>query len=560
VSLWVQSARGSDNSVDERVCRVRPISLHQSEDSCLESANGLLACAPSQRNGARSLLQVATRRAQPLPGTKVAELSLSHRVEGASNATHKPTHSQPQSHVGGGPSIPVAAGALYDLPFSEPHLANKEHDHISAGVTLSLHQVPEASNVQPLPKHLTIRAIRMILGTVAVLMMVCSLGCFATSFRREEQGLLTVGDPMSYNAESLLKWRICFDHVGTIWENSTLWCMVRRLSAVSLGTALLELVIVPDPSSLDPMRFSDLGRSLNMFVGLLVSFFLASSAGRWFSGINGFLTLFEAIRQLQLQLHSLGAPKEKVNLAMRYGVLSAWMIEKSIDDMEGNDEKEAVDLWTELEAKSGSTLYVLPEERALLEDSHDPACHFWMLVASLLGRMAQDGDIPCMSSPTYGRIVSLAQDAQDAMKAVREVGQVKMPYVYTHTLAVIVHLNNLLCALSFGLTLGACMGSVMAHTDGGLHFHSGEPHPHHLLVQDVQDVMVQFFQCFLSPVLCMAFLEIGVSLSTPLSGKQARIPAKRLFDELLEDLENGNKIAASPPLWKKPSFKVPQTD
>jgi len=525
VSLLVRRACGIDNSSIVGVHKASAISMQQGDDTSVDGLSGLQGCAAlPQGPGAHILLQVASSPVSPLAAPNATGISVSGPEERTENVTHEPSNSQPQ--------LPAAAALDYrQTPTSHAYLKSA-------------------------PTKLPPYVITLLLITISIGLLLLAMICCASSFRYDFKGMAAVEDPISYNAEGLLRWRICLEYVGTIWENGTLWSMVRRLTAVSIGTAFLELMLVPDPSSLDPMRFSDMGRCLNMFVALLVGFFLASSANRWFSGVNGFLSLFEAILQLQMQLHSLGAPEEKIDLAMRYGVLSAWVLMKSLESVWSNP----ADVWQELENSTDPRMYIRPEERALLEPSHDPACHFWMLVASLIGRMSQDGEIPAMNSPTYGRIVALAQYAQDSMKEVRQVGQVQMPYVYTHTLAVIVHLNNFLCAVSLGLTMGACIGSILVHIDGGLHFYSKEPEPDHILVQDYQDILIQFFQCFMSPVLFMAFLEIGVSLSTPLSGKQARIPAKRLFNDLLEDLSTGNRIAANPPLWKKPYFRVTGTE
>ena len=50
-----------------------------------------------------------------------------------------------------------------------------------------------------------------------------------------------------------------------------------------------------------------------------------------------------------------------------------------------------------------------------LQDVQDPCPHLWLWIASFMGRLASDGEIPPMASPTYGRIVALANDAQNAL-------------------------------------------------------------------------------------------------------------------------------------------------
>jgi hypothetical protein len=43
----------------------------------------------------------------------------------------------------------------------------------------------------------------------------------------------------------------------------------------------------------------------------------------------------------------------------------------------------------------------------------------------------------------------LANDAQVALKEVRMCGEVKIPYLYTHTLSAVVHLNLFECCTFF---------------------------------------------------------------------------------------------------------------
>merc|ERR1740117_2665868 len=88
-----------------------------------------------------------------------------------------------------------------------------------------------------------------------------------------------------------------------------------------------------------------------------------------------------------------------------------------------------------------------------------------MWVTSLVGRMAQDGSIPPMPSPTYGRIMGLAQSAHGGIRQVRSCTNVQAPYIYVHMLAVVVHINNLLNAISFGLILGTSWGTSLAYVN-----------------------------------------------------------------------------------------------
>lgn len=56
-----------------------------------------------------------------------------------------------------------------------------------------------------------------------------------------------------------------------------------------------------------------------------------------------------------------------------------------------------------------------------LKKMADPAIQIWVWVASFLGSLAQEGEIPPMASPIYGRLLQIVKSAQDAMKQIRAV-------------------------------------------------------------------------------------------------------------------------------------------
>merc|ERR1719497_275674 len=96
-------------------------------------------------------------------------------------------------------------------------------------------------------------------------------------------------------------------------------------------------------------------------------------------------------------------------------------------------------------------------ERPMLLRQKESYALLWTWVASLIGRMSQDGEIPPMASPTYGRILSIVQEAYGSIRDVRALHLIKAPFVYVHTLAILVHVNNILNAIGFGLVLGIAL-------------------------------------------------------------------------------------------------------
>merc|ERR1719411_1290616 len=83
-------------------------------------------------------------------------------------------------------------------------------------------------------------------------------------------------------------------------------------------------------------KFEKLGTFLNVFVGLLLGFFLSSSMNRWYRCVSAFLELLDAVRSMQMQMTALGVAPERTNMLSRYGLLSAWLLHLSLN-MDLND-------------------------------------------------------------------------------------------------------------------------------------------------------------------------------------------------------------------------------
>lgn len=265
-----------------------------------------------------------------------------------------------------------------------------------------------------------------------------------------------------------------------------------------------------------------------------------------------------------MQLHTLGVKKERIDIVMRYGVLSAKFLvhELRIRQMTPEKQKEATDaLWRHLESGPSQYTTLLPEERKILEPIVDRAGQMWIWVGSLVGRMAMDGDVPPMASPTYGRIMGLAQSAQEGLRQVRTSIIVQMPFVYVHTLACLVHLNCILLVITLGLALGVTSHGIRQY----VHHYYYEEHPDPTirvipLTAQLQSLIVETLKGIIGPLLFQAFLEIAISVVSPFSDADAAIPVHRLTCSLETDLKQSFILADNPPHWEKPIFKQPKKE
>jgi len=163
-----------------------------------------------------------------------------------------------------------------------------------------------------------------------------------------------------------------------------------------------------------------------------------------------------------------------------------------------------------------------------------------------------------MPSPTFGSLVADCQTAQDSLRSVENEVSVQTPFIYVHTLAIVVHCNNILAAITFGLTLGASLGVVLAQ--GGVHWYvvTVEHTSEKPLAKVIENIIISVITCFVGPLLFQAFLLIGFSISAPFQMSEASIPTDTLLDRLENTLLEGSEVARNlPGGWEPPSFRPP---
>jgi hypothetical protein len=385
-----------------------------------------------------------------------------------------------------------------------------------------------------------------------------------------------VVDSMTYKADVLTSWSSLFQLQGvkTAFDSPTVWQTMGRLLLLSIVCALFLLIALPNPSKLQTSKFQKIAVFLRVFVGLLLGFFLSTSVNRWFECTQGFLELYDAIRCLQVHLLALGVPEEHREKVMRYATVSGWLLGMTLQiealPCEQDKEHAAEDMYDSLrsdveiasERESDSEhmahmahrFNVLDhEEIEIIKKMGDPASMMWIWVASLIGRMAMDGWIPPMQSPTYGFIMVVVEKAQSAIRSVRQSVLVQAPFIYVHLLASLVHVNNIVNAISFGIVLGSCVGTSLQFrgASGMYSSDSGETD----LVADCENLIISFFICMVGPFLYQVLLEVCICISQPFASEDSQIPTDRLMQRLQKDLTDARWMAASVPSWEPPTFK-----
>jgi predicted membrane chloride channel (bestrophin family) len=350
---------------------------------------------------------------------------------------------------------------------------------------------------------------------------------FLTHLRRKKETKESIDyrhDVMMYKNTYLTNFEAFKLGPHSVWRNPDLWSMMARLGVVVILTAVLTICTVPDPAGLQIGKFSDASKFLSVVIGLLMGFFLKDAAQRWHDCVNGFLQLLDAVRNMCMQLDVLGVPLERSLIVNRFGLASAWLLygdllmgwkKFSVSAPKGAD----MELWDHLASRSvdldgkGKIPLLLDDEVEFLKTMRDPPGMMWMWISNLVGKLSQDGYIPGMATPTYGRIMNLCQNGHGGMRSVRASVSVQAPLPYTHTLAILVHINNLINAILLGLVLGVQLGVVVASWDlkiAGVPIYRAHA-TNNEVVKDTQMLVITFLFLLLWPTRISGIADHGIS-------------------------------------------------
>lgn len=387
------------------------------------------------------------------------------------------------------------------------------------------------------------------------------------SYKQVESLMPILPEPesvMEYKTSDLATWRTYTYYAGTMLQNRLQWWVVFKLMGIALTVALILIFSGTDPDHLRIFNLESFVKALNFFVGIMLAFFMTSSVTRWVNTVGGYLSLFDACRNLVMQFHALGVEPSKVKQVMRYALLSCEFlnVEMHTSNKKSVESEEEVAL---LFSHLGAEFETWEREaiQKLYMEKSQVSSLLWIWVANFLGRMAQDGDIPPMASPTYGRIMTLAQDAQEGIRQVRVSMTVQMPFIYVHTLAFLVHGSNIFSAFDLGLNVAVNLSGILYFND--VHFWQTDKLSKGLQKQEggtlvcMENMIISFITLMVAPLMYQAFLQIGLTLAQPFddafgSGISA-IPTQKLIAQLKSDIDTAEDMVNCIGGWKPPNFK-----
>jgi len=337
----------------------------------------------------------------------------------------------------------------------------------------------------------------------------------------------------TYDPEELTNWRALVAIAGTVFAQR----MVVGIIAMQFVTACMVVALfyyfVRDPAGYSVDTTKDIIKTITISIAFLLGLFLSACVGRWWSTIKELEKLFGAVKKLVMTAINLGLSGPSRKVLSRRLVLSIRMLEAEMDVSKKKtlapDFDEDVH-WKHVLDDMREKKQIRDEEYSLLRRT--PLRHrsffSWSLVSkelkyhrkTLCGEKGSD-------VLGYDRLCGLVQDGVAALSAIRTTSSFQLPYIYVHLLAFMVHLVNMLTAVSTGVTVGIMFSKARVHN---------APLDLNALASNGVFLVVQAF-------VYQAFLTIGAALSFPLTGTAYSVPLGKMVDTLDAQLVLMNKLA-----------------
>lgn len=337
----------------------------------------------------------------------------------------------------------------------------------------------------------------------------------------------------TYDPEELTNWKALVAIAGTVFAQRLVVGIIVMQFVTACVVVALFYYFVKDPRGYSIDTTKDIIKTITISIAFLLGLFLSACVGRWWSTIKELEKLFGAVKKLVMTAINLGIQRSSRETLARRLVLSVRMLDAELQSTKRTALEKDFDegvYWERVFKDMRETKKMRGEEYSLLNRAPARQRSFfsWSLVSKELKYHRKTLCGPQGSDVLgYDRLCGLVQDGVAALSAIRTTSSFQLPYIYVHLLAFMVHLVNMLTAISTGVTVGIMFSMSRVHNT---------PLDFNALASNAVFLVVQAF-------VYQAFLTIGAALSFPLTGTAYNVPLAKMVDTLDAQLTLMNKLA-----------------
>lgn len=347
------------------------------------------------------------------------------------------------------------------------------------------------------------------------------------------------GKVFEYDHESLLSWGVLLATRGPIFFEKRVWIVVPNVILVAGLCAAFICAVLPHGAEMDVTRFTIVATYIRAFVAVVLGLFLQETLKRWWTSVSAFKRFLTAIKQLMYTLHAVGVRDELLIEVQRLSIASSFVLNHEVHLAQITEAPYEIreDRWfNHMDDMGGNGLLMQEEQDKLKKEfktfffksDEQPLGVFSMMIWTWIGDvMSQVRMEPNVAPPMYVRLLLLCEDCIKQVDNLKTNLSVQIPFRYTHFLAWLVHIANLLAAICCGLALGSALNEVLLAKKEEIVAR---------LHGSFQVIFMQVVILLVQPVLYQSVLVITHNLSYPFGEDESHMPTESFIEQMELDL------------------------
>jgi len=276
-----------------------------------------------------------------------------------------------------------------------------------------------------------------------------------------------------YDHEVLLSWRVLSGWMGTIFVQRAVYIILPYVMFLALVSCIAVYAGLPSARKLDTSKFNDFVNYIKVFIAFMLGLFLNNAFARWWSSVAYFKRFLVSIKQLMFTMHAVSVAPELFAEVERLAISSAYILNEEVHCAQLSFKHQRKDRWEIALTKLVADGYLTVRERTDLEQqSHCMeggagtlgvmSTMIWIWIGETLSQVRLDSKV---APPMYVRLLFLCQDCMAQVELLKTNLIVQLPFTYVHMLCIMVHLTNILAAITAGLTIGSAMAEAHSRYD-----------------------------------------------------------------------------------------------
>lgn len=290
------------------------------------------------------------------------------------------------------------------------------------------------------------------------------------------------------------------------------------------ATCATAVFFIPKSSKLDSSKFASFSMFLRVFIGFMLGTYVLQSFKRWWHSVSTFEKYLMSVRQMLFLLYTIrGRPEWRKMVDRDQDALLDWLVD---NDYLSQDERDV------LKANDSDL------------NHNKSACSKTRAVWSWIGELVSYPKVEegvAVLPPLLTRTLVLCQACINEIELLKMNITMQMPFMYAQLLAILVHVNNTILALSCGMAVGSSMNEIRRRSEQ-LSGHRETANSHletmEQLYGAIQSVGTQIVILILTPVLYVAFLHLAHMLCYPFGDEVYNLPTETLCANLHADINH----------------------